>query len=130
MDSIKYRKLYLSEKHGFNNFKIIKEKVKIDRCFPCPYSVNFQRVHPRVLSGEAFWVSHNELCIGYISSKNQHIFRPVFSYKRQKILNKVNSDIINPHKFWNKVISNYFKILYEKKNIPTECINIILKYIH
>lgn len=135
MDSIKYRKLYLSENYGFSNFKIIKEKIKINRCFPCPYSINFQRDHPRVLSGEAFWISHNELCIGYISSKNASIFRPIFSYKRQRLLNRVNSDIMYPYKFWNKVISKYFKMMYqvniyEKRKIPIECIKHILKYIH
>ena len=131
MNSIKYRKLYLSENHGFNNFIIIKEKVVLPCCcLLCPYSVNFQRDNPRVLSGEAYWIDYNQLCIGYISSKNSDIFRPVFSYKRQKILDKVNSDIINPYNFWKNVISKYFKTLYGKKNIPTECINHILKYIH
>ena len=130
MNSIKYRKLYLSQNWGNNDFQMIKEKVKINNCFPCPYSVNFQRDHPRVLSGEAFWINHNELCIGFFSSKNANVFRPIFSYNRQKILNKVNSDIINPSDFWNNVILKYYKMLYEKKNIPTDCIKIILKYIH
>ena len=41
----------------------------------------FQRVnHPLVKSGYAFWISNNELCIGYRLKDNANIFRPVIKY--------------------------------------------------
>ena len=69
MNAQKYHKIYLQE----NKFVMIKEKINIPRCFPCPYSINFQRSHPKVLSGEAFWITHNKLCVGYNFETNTNI---------------------------------------------------------
>ena len=90
MNSTKYRKLVLTENWQDNAFAMVKTKVNIPRCFPCPFSVNFQRQHPKVLSEEAFWVSHNELCVGYHSAANPAVFWPVFSRTRQKLLYRVH----------------------------------------
>jgi len=158
MNSIKYRKWYLTENWGENQFTIIKEKVNVPRCFPCPYSINFQISHPKVLSGEAFWISHNELCIGYHSSSNPDIFRPIFSYKRHRLLDlvhygeeekekdkeekdkktkeeKENYCIINPklekaRKKYLFGLDKYFVGLDNKNPLPMDCIEIILSYIH
>jgi len=135
MNSIKYRKWYLTENWGENQFTIIKEKINVPRCFPCPYSINFQISHPKVLSGEAFWISHNELCVGYHSSTNPDIFRPIFSYKRQRFIDKLNSSIDNPNLEYARKkylfgLDKYFVGLDNKNPLPMDCIEIILSYIH
>lgn len=135
MNSIKYRKWYLTENWGVNQFTIIKEKINVPRCFPCPYSINFQISHPKVLSGEAFWISHNELCVGYHSSTNPDIFRPIFSYKRQRFIDKLNSSIDNPNLEYARKkylfgLDKYFVGLDNKNPLPMDCIEIILSYIH
>ena len=135
MNSIKYRKWYLTENWGENQFTIIKEKINVPRCFPCPYSINFQISHPKVLSGEAFWISHNELCVGYQSRTNPDIFRPIFSYKRQRFIDKLNSSIDNPNLEYARKkylfgLDKYFVGLDNKNPLPMDCIEIILSYIH
>lgn len=134
MNSIKYRKWYLTENWGDNQFTIIKEKVNIPpRCSNCPYSINFQISHPKVLSGEAFWISHNELCVGYHSSTNHDIFRPIFSYKRQRFIDKLNSSIDNPNLEYARKkylfgLDKYFVGLDNKNQLPMDCIEIILSF--
>ena len=134
MNSIKYRKWYLTENWGDNQFTIIKEKVNIPpRCSNCPYSINFQISHPKVLSGEAFWISHNELCVGYHSSTNHDIFRPIFSYKRQRFIDKLNSCIDNPNLEYARKkylfgLDKYFIGLDNKNPLPMDCIEIILSF--
>ena len=134
MNSIKYRKWYLTENWGDNQFTIIKEKVNIpQRCSNCPYSINFQISHPKVLSGEAFWISHNELCVGYHSSINPDIFRPIFSYKRQRFIDKLNSSIDNPNLEYARKkylfgLDKYFIGLDNKNPLPMDCIEIILSF--
>ena len=128
MNSIKYRKLYLAENWAENEFIMIKEKVNVPRCFHCPYSINFQRLHPKVLSGEAFWITHNELCIGYYKTTNSDIFRPIFSHKRQKIVNKLNLSINSPNlKYARK---KYFIGLDNVKIMPLDCVENILSFIN
>jgi len=147
MNSIKYRKLYLQENWGENAFIMIKEKINVPYSYDgwhCPYSVNFQTVHPKVLSGEAYWVSHNELCIGYNYRENPNIFRPIFSYTRQKLLDKIhygkkeeaedekdeepNYSIINPKLGYAR--EKYLLGLDNKKILPIDCVEIILSFIH
>tara|TARA_B110000483_G_scaffold165158_1_gene195488 strand:+ start:3962 stop:4396 length:435 start_codon:yes stop_codon:yes gene_type:complete len=141
MNSTKYKKLYLQENWGENKFIMIQERVNVHRCFPCPYSINFQISHPKVLSGEAFWITHDELCIGYLFTSNRDIFRPVFSYKRQRLLDKVHGKknkkgygINNPHLGYARkkymVAFNEYIICANKKKIPMDCVNIILSFIH
>ena len=139
MNAQKYHKIYLQE----NKFVMIKEKINIPRCFPCPYSINFQRSHPKVLSGEAFWITHNKLCVGYNfeTNTNTNIFRPIFSHKRQRLLDRIHkfngvnetdkgNTIYNPKKFWNKVKSKYFIILFKVKKLPIVCIEKIINMIY
>ena len=143
MNATKYRKLILSENWGNNNFIMIKQKVNVPKCFPCPYSINFQIAHPKILSGEAYWITHNELCIGYYLDTNGNIFRPIFSHKRQIMLNIVQYggeeegqeySISNPNlKYARKkylVGLIEFELMQLKKKIPMDCVNIILSFIH
>jgi len=130
MNSTKYRKIVLTENWADNNFIMIKEKVS---CFPCPYSINFQISHPKILSGEAFWVAHDELCIGYYLGTNPDVFRPIFSHQRQILLDIVHDgedeyNISNPHLRYAR--KKYLVGLDREKELPMDCIEIILSFIH
>ena len=138
MNGTKYLKYCLSENWGNNDFIQIKEKVNIPQCLPCSYSINFQISHPKVLSGEAYWITHNELCIGYHSAANHNIFRPIFSYKRQKKLDivhygreeegNIDYSISNPNlKYARK---KYFVGLDNARKLPIDCVDIILSFIN
>ena len=148
MNITNYRKLYLQENEGENKFIMIKENVNIPRCFPCPYSFHFQRIHPKILSGEGFWITHNKLCIGYYFIENPNIFRPIFSYSRQRLLDKVhhgkkeddkdydeedNYSIIDPklryaRKKYLVAFNEYITCLNNQK-IPMDCVEIILSFV-
>ena len=140
MNSTIYRKIVLVENWNNNQVIMVKKKVNVPRCLPCPYSINFQRMHPMVLTEEAYWISHNELCIGYHSTTNPDIFRPVFSYKRQGLLDKVhynkkedNSEendysIIKPNLRYAR--KKYLFGFVRKKELPMDCVKIILSFIN
>tara|TARA_B100000795_G_scaffold269766_3_gene260293 strand:- start:1382 stop:1723 length:342 start_codon:yes stop_codon:yes gene_type:complete len=113
MDVIKYRKWYLSENWGENRFRMIK------------YDVEFKEIRIRN--------NHDrKLCIGYELDNNPNIYRPIFSHKRQRLLDKVNLNIINPYKFWNKIKLKYFMSLVKmySKKIPIECVEYIVMFIY
>ena len=125
MNATKYRKWYLEENWKNNEFIMIKEKVVK---FSSSSRFSFQISHPKVLSGEAYWITHNKLCLGYEMRKNPKIYRPVFSHKRQLLIDNVNKDIINSKKFWNKIKSKYFNSLSQIKKLPVDCINHIVMF--
>lgn len=125
MDVIKYRKWFLEENWGENRFRMIKynvdEDVQWNRIFNTPYG----RIHPLVLSGKAYWVNSRELCTGYKLHTNPEIYRPIFSHKRQRLIDEMTEDIIKP-KFWNKIKTKYFNYLYKMKVELNEKESIIL----
>lgn len=129
MDRSKYRKWYLSENWGENKFYMIKKinpksRTEIARENPLGlYHGNGYR-NPE----KAFWINDYELCIGYALRENLQIFRPIFSYKRQQILDKVNKAVYNNRKFWNKVKSKYFYSLCNIKKLPIECVKHIVLF--
>jgi len=51
-------------------------------------------------SGKAFRINDRELCVGYRLASNHTIFRPIFSHKRQRILDNVHANIRCPTVFW------------------------------
>ena len=135
MDAIKYTKIYLERRRGLNKFtmvKIITNKVltphttKSDNIF---YHKHYWS-HPKVKSGEAFWVRDYELCVGYVLRKNTAIFRPIFSHKRQDLLNEVHLDITNPKKFWDNIKSRYYLELSKISNLPLECVGYIVTFMY
>ncbi len=136
MDVIKYRKWYLQENWGENRFRMIKygvefKEIRIRRNNKI-MTIDFQRNHPKVLSGEGYWITHEKLCIGYKMISNPEIYRPIFSHKRQRLLDKVNLNVINPYKFWYKIKLKYFISLakmYSKK-IPIDCVKHIVIFIY
>ena len=133
MDITKYRKWYLKENWADNRFIMIKYKTHIRQMIP-QYRMRGldefweQWNHPFVKSGKAYWINDHELCVGYELRENPEIFRPIFSHKRQKLLDKVNKNIIKPIKFWNKVKSRYFFEICKIKNLPIECIKRIVMF--
>lgn len=126
MDIIKYRKIYLKYNWGENHFSAIKQKVygtyNVSNAFT--HSTN----HPLVLSGQAFWFNDNELCIGYELNTHPEIFRPIFSHKRQRLLDEVHSKIQNPCRFWNRIKRRYYYIISHIKNLPLDCVKHIVKF--
>ena len=140
MNSGKYKKIILQENWGENKFSMIEESVNVPQCFPYTYSVNFQKSHPKILSGEAFWITHNKICVGYYYRINPDIFRPIFSYKRQRLLDNIhygkkdNYSIINPNLRYARkkymVAFNKYIICLNNKKIPMDCVNIILSFIN
>jgi len=130
MDVMKYKKIILQENWGENKFSMIEESVNVPQCFPYTYSVDFQKSYPKILSGEAFWITHNKICVGYYYRINPDIFRPIFSYKRQDLLNMVHIDIVNAKKFWNNIKSRYYLELSKISNLPLECVGYIVTFMY
>lgn len=141
MNSTIYRKIVLVQNWGENKFIIIEETVNVPRCFPCPYSAHFQISHPKVSSGEGYWITHNKLCIGYYYNENPEIFRPIFSYTRQKLLDKVHygkkeedEDVCNDYSIIKPNLryarNKYLFGFVRKKELPMECVKIILSFIN
>lgn len=133
MNNEKYKKLYLQENWADNRFNMVKyyvefKKLKIRKNNKI-LTIDLQRNHPLVKNGNAFWITHNTLCIGYELSENPQIFRPIFSHKRQKIIDKLNPDIKNPSKFWNKIKSQYFLSLAKIRKLPVVCIDKIVMFV-
>jgi len=133
MDIQKYRKWYLEENWGTNRFIKIKYRTHIRQL--CPQDTWRHRMcnrwnHPLVNAGKAFWINNNELCVGYELIENPEIYRPIFSDNRQKFLDKVNTDIKESKKFWNRVKTKYFKELCKIKKVPIECSKHIVKFIY
>jgi len=136
MDILKYRKLYLSENWGTNRFSMLTYNVNEDVLWNRVFNTAYGSVHPLVLSGKAYWINEKELCIGYKLDENPEIYRPIFSHKRQRLVDKMNELMVKP-KFWNKIRTKYFNYLYkmkvklnEKESIilPILCIENIIKF--
>jgi hypothetical protein len=125
MNIIKYRKLYLSRNLGNNDFIMLTRKVNIPL-----YSYNLFENHPLVKKGHAYWESDNELCIGYILDKNPEIYRPIYSHKRQDLLDIINKNIKTPFVFWNKIKSQYFITISKIKKLPLDLTKKIIEYIY
>jgi len=128
-----YRKLYLSENWGSNRFTKIKQKVV---AFKKPNVWKNNRVkcvdynHPSVLSGHAYWVNDRELCVGYRLQSNPSVFRPIFSHRRQRLLDQVNVEILRPTNFWRAVRMRYWTTICNVKQLPLDCVDCIVRFIY
>ena len=136
MNIEKYRKNYLQKNWGNNCFTMVKYKLNTTKMISRFFLQSLDETiiisnewnHPMVNSKKAYWINYNELCIGYKMKDNPTIFRPIFSHSRQRLLDRVNSNIPNPYMFWNKLKSRAFVELYKKKNIPTDIIYNIITF--
>ena len=95
MNAVKYRKWYLQENWKTNSF--------IMKTYPIPpVRIN----NHLILSEEAFQIGYTRLlCVGYEFRENMNVFRPVFSHKRQLLLDKVNFNIHSISV--SKIVLNY-----------------------
>ena len=122
MNLYKYREIYL------NDFTMQKIRTPQPRIYynwdPTPGLPGVGRIpgnHPWVNERIAFWIGGQELCIGWILKDNPNIYRPIFSYKRSKLISKINKHIIlgtNVNKIWKKAKSRFFIQLCLIKKIP------------
>lgn len=124
MDIIKYRKWYLSENWGVNNFRMV-----IVKHYKRHWD-GIRKIHPTVLSGAGFWVNDNELCIGYVLHSNPDIFRPIFSHARHQLLKYVHLNIICPKSFWDNVKMRYYICISKLKKVPLECVRYIVDMLY
>jgi hypothetical protein len=123
MNVEKYRKLYLKENWEDNSFRMVTFYVDRNQTAEV---LDYGRNHPKVISGEAYWVTSNSLCIGYILASKPSVFRPVFQYQRQRLLNKVNAQ--SHRKFWYNIYLRYMLSL--PKMLPVECANHICSFLY
>ena len=114
MNLYKYREIYLNDftmkklEHLNQGFIITGEPNEISGVGRIPGN------HPWVNRRIAFWIGGQELCIGWILKDNPNIYRPIFSYKRNDLINKINRDIVlgtNVDKIWKKAKSRFFEQL-------------------
>tara|TARA_B110000093_G_C12583131_1_gene250861 strand:+ start:66 stop:452 length:387 start_codon:yes stop_codon:yes gene_type:complete len=127
MDIIKYRKMYLSENWGINQFVMVRKSVGSGRT---PHGHSSWTNHPFVSTGQAFWINDSELCVGYKMNTDPDVFRPIFSHKRQRLLDRVHSTIVNPSNFWNRVKWRYYFTLCHIKTLPLECADYIVEFMY
>ena len=125
MDIIKYRKWYLSEKWADNQFQMITRSVIQHKRF----RDGARKPHPLVSSGEGFWINTHVLCIGYQLNSNPDIFRPIFSHRRQCLLDGVHLSIKYPSAFWRRVKQRYYLSMARVSKIPLECVIHIVHFI-
>ena len=74
-------------------------------------SVAFKQ-HPLVHRGDAYWIYDNTLLTGYTLLNDKTIWRPIFSFKREKMLNMVRCAIkkyVGTNGFIRKIRQNIVK---------------------
>ena len=129
MDVSKYRKLLLGMPihTSYPGIRVTVVQKNLNN-----WDYRNQGQHADVLSGKAFWMRWQTLCMGYEMNFERTIFRPIFGHGRQRLLDQVHLNIIKPDIFWKKVKSKYYKklIIAMPKSVPIECIVHIIPYIY
>jgi len=121
MDRFKYRKWYLSENWQNNAFHMIIHCAKQQKRTREGQMV----IHPLIVKGKAFRINDRELCVGYRSASNHTIFRPIFSHKRQRILDNVHENIRCPTVFWYNTDKPYHVCTCKVKELQLDCVRVI-----
>ena len=135
MNNEKYRKIFLENNWANNAFSLVKYKADYKKynvelsMFDNNISI-YHKMHPLIKNGSAYWLNSHELCIGYISNIDPNIFRPIFSHRRQRILDTVNLDVKKSITFWNRIKSRYYYTIAHKKELPLDIIEYIVEYIY
>ena len=80
--------------------------------------------HPLVNKGIAYWKNNTTLCIGYILKEKSTIYRPIFSYKREKQIYNFLPNI--PIAVKNREKYLIFVEIMRIKKIPRVIINEII----
>ncbi len=83
--------------------------------------------HPLVNSKDAFWKTSKNLCVGYRLNSNRKIFRPIFSHRRQDLINEFQKHI------QEGVLKREEKALWLElvriKRLPLEIVNAVFEYV-
>lgn len=111
-----YTTLYLSQTLETQCFRMVTVQPPPPRSFS--FTVHYQATHPLVVSGSAFWTTHQNLCIGYENIDNPNIFRPIFSQKRQRMLEQVHRHILNPYEYRARLRQRYLGCIMSIKKVP------------
>lgn len=82
--------------------------------------------HPLVNSGEAFWIDDTILCLGYKLKNNKSIFRPIFSYKRQNLIDNFQKDISKIVLKREKCMN--YNELFKVKKMPKDILDYIFEF--
>ena len=83
--------------------------------------------HPLVNKGIAYWTTDTTLCLGYFLKQMPTIYRPIFSHKREKQINKFLDNIpivVNKRKKYL-----IFVEMMRIRKIPSVIINEIMQFI-
>lgn len=86
-----------------------------------------RKQHPLVNSGVAYWTNNNTLCLGYKLIHNNNIFRPIFSHRRQDLINEFQKNI------QKGVLKREEKTLWFElvriKRLPIEIVDMVFEYV-
>jgi len=125
MDIQLYRKYLLNWPLNYWDWDILKLSEKMSTHFYPDRYLN--RNHPLVISGNAYWINRKTLCLGYKLEIDNDIFRPIFSHKRQIMIDEFlpNIKIAVYKREKNKKCLEIIRI----KKLPTEVIHLIMSYL-
>ena len=102
------------------------------KCLRVPahyYPQNFgDENHPLVNKGEAYWTNNTTLVLGYLLIRNPNIFRPIFSHRRQDIINVFQSRV--PVIVHRRHKSRAFIELFKIKKIPKVLVKKIINLVY
>tara|TARA_B110000967_G_C18827785_1_gene532343 strand:+ start:222 stop:659 length:438 start_codon:yes stop_codon:yes gene_type:complete len=86
-------------------------------------------VHPKVEAGIAYWSNNSNLCLGYKLTNNPEIFRPIYSFNHQDIINNFLSNIKRVvEKRYETLRNRAFIELFKIKRIPRILVDEIIEY--
>ena len=115
-----------------NNFwELVTENVSDDSIYElnktCYSSLRY--LHPLIKNREAYWIDANTLLKGYIL-KNTQVFRPIFSFPREKNFKLIRDDIVKFAKLFSSRSRNYLykQALMENTKLPEEIIDEIVLF--
>ena len=84
--------------------------------------------HPLVNSHKAYWTNKTTLCIGYKMIDNNDIFRPIFSHKRQVMINEFQPNIAIAVKKRSEKMA--YMALVKIKKLPVVLVEEIINLIY
>jgi len=83
--------------------------------------------HPLVNSADAYWTNNTTLCLGYKLISNNEVFRPIFSHRRQDLINGFQKNILKG------VLKREEKALWLElvriKRLPIEIVDTVFEYV-
>ena len=126
MNLQKYRDIVINVARGAVHFSQWQTK-----CLRVPahyYPQNFSNNHPRVNKGDAYWTNNTTLVLGYLLVSNPSIFRPIFSHRRQDIINVFQSRI--PVIVHRRHKSRAFIELFKIKKLPRVLVEKIIYLVY